>query len=239
MKKIKHKKIIAVSVISLVAVATAGIGYASWVISQTNEAKIDQIQVTADNVVDNRITIKDAAVGGYAGGSNENDTTLNFGPVADSEGSITSAEATEDLTFAIHFTVEIPENSTFNGSIVAEAEIKDETGSASSWDSNYIFNPLASSKVTLVNIASGTATAVPETTGVKVTLKESTTYTFEAVFTFGWGAYFGNKNPAEGEESYITGEGDRTLDKAIEALETIYGYNNDKIAITLSTEATN
>ncbi len=231
MKQIKHKKAIAVSVISLVAVATAGIGYASWVISTTNSQTVSNISVTADNVTDNRITIKNAAVGGFEGGSNMSDTSLRFGPVSDSEGQITSTEDAEDLTFAIHFDVDIPQGSTFNGNIVATAAI---TGS-DSWDPTYIVNPLAS-KVTLVNITSGTATAASGTSGVTVNLKESTTYTFEAVFKFGWGDYFDNQNPAEGTESYIDGS-TVTLENAISALKTIYSYNQDKIAITLTTEA--
>lgn len=220
MKNIKHKKAIAVSCIALAAVATAGIGYASWVITGTTEATTGTVTVKADDVQDSRLTISNV---------NLTDGQIIFGPVQDSTGSITSTENKEDMSLAFTFDMTVGEG--INGSVsLSESglNVQDEL----------IVNPLAT-EATIINIDGGSASVAgthsTNTDPVYVQLGDKTeqnVYTVTVTLTFKWGTYFNSHNPAEGSEEYITG--DITLDQVKEKLQTIYSYNEKNMTITIT-----
>ena len=223
MKKIKHKKLFAISLISCAAVATAGIGYASWVISTQTSQTLDNISVKADQVQDNRITLGKPALDPSNG-------TVMFGPVQDDTGSITSAMTTEDMTFA--FTIDVTAVATANGTVKM-------TPTWPSWNSEYIVTPCTTgtavniAKVTNGTVAAANETASGEATGkAKITPSYSGT-TLTVTVTFAWGSYFNNHNPANPED-YFDGETGKTLDDAVNALNTVAGYNDNKISISIA-----
>lgn len=226
MKNIRHKKTLAISCISLAAVATAGIGYASWVISsQSQEASVDNIQVTADDIQDNRISLTNYGAGGYSSDTeNKDNTSVCFGASQiDNSGDIQATGKTEDMTFAIHFTVGIPESSTFNGTV--EAELSGNEG----WKTEYIVSPITG-KTALVNITNGKAEAGTGIDNVEVKLDSGTAYTFEAIFTFKWGSFFEYKNPSTSDNWYSS----VGVQKGVDALKAVYGYATDSLTVKLS-----
>lgn len=222
MKKIKHKKLFAVSLIACAAVATAGIGYATWVISTSATQNLSPITVTADSVEDNRITLGAPQLV-------ENNKKLNFGPKNDSEGAITSAGNTEDMDFAFTFTAEAAE--TVNGTITM-------TPTWPSWNSEYIVTPCTSQQVvTIATITAGVVTASADTTSGSAKISTSVSEsTLTVTVTMAWGSYFGNHNPATPED-YFGGDTGKTLDDAVTALNTVAGYNNQEISIVIGASA--
>lgn len=222
MKKIKHKKLFAVSLIACAAVATAGIGYATWVISTDASQNLSPISVTADEVQDNRITLGKPSL------VSKNDK-LHFGPTSDSEGAITSTDNNEDMDFAFTFTATAAE--TVNGTITM-------TPTWPSWNSTYIVTPCTSNTaVTIATITGGVVTAHADTTSgsaakISTSVSEST---LTVTVTMAWGSFFDNHNPVN-PETYIDGT-EVTLDKAVEALNTVAGYNNQEISIVIGASA--
>ena len=220
MKKIKHKKLFAISLISCAAVATAGIGYASWVISTDTSQTLDNISVTADNVDDRRtITLGTPALDPSNG-------TVMFGPVQDDTGSITSATTTEDMTFA--FTIDVTAVATANGTVKM-------TPTWPSWNSDYIVTPCTSeTAVDIATVTNGTVAAARETASdkAKITPSYSGT-TLTVTVEFAWGSYFKNHNPATPED-YFGGDTGKTLDDAVNALNTVAGYDDNKISILIA-----
>lgn len=220
MKKIKHKKLFAISLISCAAVATAGIGYASWVISTDTSQTLDNISVTADNVDDRRtITLGTPALDPSNG-------TVMFGPVEDDAGAITSATTTEDMSFA--FTIDVTAVAMANGTVKM-------TPTWPSWNSDYIVTPCTSeTAVDIATVTNGTVAAARETASgkAKITPSYSRT-TLTVTVTFAWGTYFGGHNPAT-DETYFGGDTGKTLDDAVNALNTVAGYNDNKISILIA-----
>ena len=51
--------------------------------------------------------------------------------------------------------------------------------------------------------------------------------------TFAWGSYFKNHNPATPEDYFGVDTG-KTLDDAVNALNTVAGYNNHQISILIA-----
>lgn len=221
MKKIKHKKLFAVSLIACAAVATAGIGYATWVISTDASQNLSPISVTADEVQDNRITLGKPSLVPENG-------KLHFGPTSDSEGAITSADNNEDMDFAFTFTATAAE--TVNGTITM-------TPTWPRWNSTYIVTPCASdTAVTIATITDGVVTAHADTTSGSAKISTSVSEsTLTVTVTMAWGSFFGNHNPVN-PETYIDGT-EVTLDKAVEALNTVAGYNNQEISIVIKASA--
>ena len=220
MKKIKHKKLFAISLISCAAVATAGIGYASWVISTDTNQTLNNINVTADNVDDRRtITLGTPAL-------DPDDNTINFGPVQDHTGSITSATTTEDMTFA--FTIDVTAVATANGTVSM-------TPTWPSWDSKYIVTPCTTgTAVPIATVTNGTVAAASEKANDEATITPSYSgTTLTVTVEFAWGSYFNNHNPANPED-YFGGATGQTLDNAAAALNTVAGYNDNKISILIA-----
>lgn len=221
MKKIKHKKLFAISLISCAAVATAGIGYASWVISTETSQTLDNISVTADNVDDRRtITLGTPALDPSNG-------TVRFGPVEDDAGAIRSETSTEDMTFA--FTIDVTAVATANGTVTM-------TPTWPNWDPEYIVTPCTTgTAVTIATVTNGTVAAASETPAsgkAKITPSYSGT-TLTVTVEFAWGSYFKNHNPATPED-YFGGDTGKALDDAVNALNTVAGYTDNKISILIA-----
>lgn len=220
MKKIKHKKLFAISLISCAAVATAGIGYASWVISTDTSQTLDNISVTADNVDDRRtITLGTPALDPSNG-------TVRFGPVKDDAGAITSATTTEDMSFA--FTIDVTAVATANGTVKM-------TPTWPSWNPDYIVTPCTSeTAVDIATVTNGAVAAASERAigKAKITPSYSGT-TLTVTVEFAWGSYFKNHNPATPED-YFGGDTGKELDDAVNALNTVAGYNDNKISILIA-----
>lgn len=220
MKKIKHKKLFAISLISCAAVATAGIGYASWVISTDTSQTLDNISVTADNVDDRRtITLGTPALDPSNG-------TVRFGPVKDDAGAITSATTTEDMSFA--FTIDVTAVATANGTVKM-------TPTWPSWNPDYIVTPCPSeTAVDIATVTNGAVAAARETASDKTKITPSYSgKTLTVTVEFAWGSYFKNHNPATPED-YFGGDTGKTLDDAVNALNTVAGYDDNKISILIA-----
>ena len=220
MKKIKHKKLFAISLISCAAVATAGIGYASWVISTETSQTLDNISVTADNVDDRRtITLGTPALDPSNG-------TVRFGPVEDDAGAIRSETSTEDMSFA--FTIDVTAVATANGTVTM-------TPTWPSWNSDYIVTPCTTgTAVKIATVTNGTVAAASETPSGEATITPSYSgTTLTVTVEFAWGSYFNNHNPANPED-YFGGKTGKTLDDAVNALNAVAGYNDNQISILIA-----
>lgn len=220
MKKIKHKKLFAISLISCAAVATAGIGYAAWVISTETSQTLDNISVKADQVQDNRtITLGTPAL-------DPNNGTVMFGPVEDDAGAIRSETTTEDMTFA--FTIDVTAVATANGTVTM-------TPTWPSWNSEYIVTPCTTGTAfTIATVTNGTVEAASETPSGEATITPSYSgTTLTVTVEFAWGSYFKNHNPATPED-YFGGDTGKALDDAVNALNTVAGYTDNKISILIA-----
>ena len=223
MKKIKHKKLFAISLISCAAVATAGIGYASWVISASASQSLNSIAVTADEVTDNRITL---------GIPNVTDGTVRFGPTKDTEGSITSEENAQNMEFVFTIPVTVPSGIT--GSVTLAPA---SNANWPDWSDDYIVAPFkanTSEPRIIANFADGTVTGV-SSTGLLTSYADGT---LTVTVTFAWGEFFGSHNPAT-PENYFGGGTGKTLDQVVDALEVVSGYDTSLSLVVSASASSN
>lgn len=237
--KIKHNKILTYSMLGLAAVSLVGVAFSSWLVQETQGAKVENITVSVADVQDKSLIITDAKV-------DESDKTFLFdAKESDKTGPIiyTGNTGGEDLTFGITFKVEKALNANgtaaadYFGGVNVKWEVTDDTaGQAlkSAITNNYIVSPLSDSNVALpsfTTIEADSGTTVSEN-NVKVTYgadtTTNTTLTVSVTFSFAWGSKTGGQNPGE----YATDSG--TTQTALQVLNALRAANKAKFNIVLT-----
>lgn len=232
--KIKHNKILTYSMLGLAAVSLVGVAFSSWLVQETQGAKVENITVSVADVQDKSLIITDAKV-------DENDSTFRFdAKKEDTTGPIiyTGDTGGEDLTFGITFKVKNALNADGTaaadnfGGVNVKWEVTDDTaGQAlkSAITNNYIVSPLSDSDVALPEFTIGSASG----TNVEVTYGADTvktTLTVSVTFSFAWGSVTNNKNPGE----YATTDNPATTQTALQVLDALRAANNAKFNIVLT-----
>lgn len=239
--KIKHNKILTYSMLGLAAVSLVGIAFSSWLVQETQGAKVENITVSVADVQDKSLIITDAKV-------DENNSTFLFDAKKDDKtGPIiyTGTTGGEDLNFGITFKVEKALNADGTaaadnfGGVNVKWEVTDNTAGQAlqtAITSNYIVSPLTDSDVALpsfttIGADSGTTvsgTNVKVTYGADATTK--TTLTVSVTFSFAWGSKTGGQNPGE----YATTDDPATTQTALQVLKNLKAANNAKFNIVLT-----
>lgn len=240
--KIKHNKILTYSMLGLAAVSLVGVAFSSWLVQETQGAKVENITVSVADVQDESLIITDAKVDA------KNSTFLFDAKEDDKTGPIiyTGDTGGEDLTFGITFKVEKALNAGGTaaadhfGGVNVKWEVTDDTAGQAlktAITSNYIVSPLSDIDVALPSFTtigaddSGTTTTVSGTNvqvtyGADTTTK--TTLTVSVTFSFAWGSVTGTKNPGV----YATDSA--TTQTALQVLDALQAANSAKFNIVLT-----
>ena len=239
--KIKHNKILTYSMLGLAAVSLVGVAFSSWLVQETQGAKVENITVSVADVQDKSLIITEAKVDEY------NKTFLFDAKEDDTTGPIiyTGETGGEDLNFGITFKVEKALNANgtaaadnFGGVYVKWGVTDDDAGRAlkNAITNNYIVSPLSDSNVALpsfTNIGADSGTTVSGT-NVQVTYDADTvtktTLTVSVTFSFAWGSKTGSQNPGE----YATTDDPATTQTALQVLNDLQAANNAKFNIVLT-----
>lgn len=238
--KIKHNKILTYSMLGLAAVSLVGVAFSSWLVQETQGAKVENITVSVADVQDKSLIITDAKV------DESNKTFLFDAKEGDKTGPIiyTGTTGGEDLNFGITFKVEKALNADGTaaadnfGGVNVKWEVTDNTAGKAlktAIGSNYIVSPLTDSNVALpsfTTIGADSGTTTVSGTNVQVTYDADTvtktTLTVSVTFSFAWGSKTGGQNPGE----YAT---DSTSTKtALQVLNDLQAANNAKFNIVLT-----
>lgn len=247
MKKIQVKKAIIAGVFACSAMALAGVGFASWIITGGTTSQSVSLTVTAADVVDKRITLSAAVYSDGSDGSTYG--TVNFGPTYSSAYVIQPSSAgtsEEDLSFGLAVSVSCATSGVINAgdTITASFTLSAKDSSSNSTtlasyigDSNYLtFGTLNSTSNTYEFTYTLTSNDIPSSTDSNSlytsTVKSDNLSYWE--IKFGWGSYFGGTNPAA---YYADGFSSlsHTLDNVVTALKEIKtAADNTTFACTVS-----
>lgn len=247
MKKIQVKKAIIAGVFACSAMALAGVGFASWIITGGTTSQSVSLTVTAADVVDKRITLSAAVYSDSSDGSTYG--TVNFGPTYSSAYVIQPSSAgtsEEDLSFGLAVSVScatsgvINAGDTITASFTLSAKDSSNSTTLASYigDSNYLtFGTLNSTSNAYEFTYTLTSSDIPSSTDnnslYTSTVKSDSLSYWE--IKFGWGSYFGGVNPAayyaDGSSSSLS----HTLDDVVTALKAIKtAAENTTFACTVS-----
>lgn len=242
MNKFNKGKLIGVVAASLSAVSLMGVGFASWVLTGTNNMDTTgNITVNVGAVEDKRVLIQSAEV------DNDNNTVAfdaNSNGSGDLDISGTGDQA-EDRTFALTYVVRV-----YNGMIGAWNVKAKLTGNADNYKTavntkKYITMPTEIGLDT--EQVSVSSTSTDQTGKLKITNSTdsaTTGYTdwkVNQTFEFGWGAAFAGKNPIDIKRTDkiivngATSAVDANADKVVTNINGLRGLSLSNFTITLTT----
>lgn len=197
MNKFNKGKLIGVVAASLSAVSLMGVGFASWVINGAKSTDTNDITVSVENVIDNRITISSATV---------SDSTIKFDANSNTSGGLLEAQGTnEDLEFSISYTITNNKKENKFKVFAYITENDKRTAFTNAVNNKLIQMPdalnITKSDNTYSNMTAAlifNGTAVPTKTDATITeTVVGTTYSVTQKFKFKWGLAFAKKNPVE------------------------------------------
>lgn len=217
MKKIKNGKLVGGIAAGFAAIAVAGVGFATWIITGTTTGEVTGINVSVGDVEDKRVAIENAAV-------SSSDNSVSFDAKYVDGAVLNSSDKTnhEDLTFTLTFDV----CANVSNQIKVSAYIKDyttESGLGKAVAANYIALPS-----TLGTAADGNVVSTYTTTAAS-TGSYSYRYSATATFTFAWGSVFGTKNPTD----YATSS---NVNEVITNLKALKACNAESFTVVLVPE---
>ncbi len=201
--KFSKGKTVGIVAASLAAVSLIGVGFSTWIISNTNKEQTGDITVNVADTKDMSVMISNATV-------DTNDNSVNFDADEEkmnkAEGHILSCSKgdKEDLTFTLTYKVTVSADA---GSWQIKAAINDTDDkkfNAAINTKKYIALPATlglTEGVECLSKKDSTSDAIG--TGATVSSASDTTdstkmvYTVSQKFTFTWGLAFANKNPVE------------------------------------------
>lgn len=178
MKKMNKKNVIGIATVSLAAVSLIGVGFASWVVGGITATDANgTVTATVGEVTDNRVTVTAAA----------KDSTLKFD--SDKKGGtvFVGNGDFDDMDFSFKFTVTAKDffkNNTLKVKLTLTGTLIELLKASAT--SNY----LTLSTVSGYNNFTGSNFEYTQTLSNTVTDEE-------VKFEFGWGSFFGGKNPTE------------------------------------------
>lgn len=202
-KKVRNNKVILASILALGCLTAASVGFSSWVIGAQNISNKSNVDVTVDDVVDNRLFNVTAS----------SNSTIKLGPSTKGTYISYSGIASEevlDFNFKLTFTAK-GGNDAFNFTSLGDQ----------SFDIKFSFTNINTLNIndnadgkTYIDFPSGTIGTISKT-GFSPSSSDATTDPKNSnVITYNgkllWGSYFDNKNPSELDDStkvdsYIAG----------------------------------
>lgn len=219
--KLNKRKSIMIPVISLAAIALGTIGFSTWIISAENTSSDVTLNVTVGDVEDQRLTF--SAFVGTTEEPTSSNVDLAFDATQDEEGSITSSQNTEKMSFYYSLTIGRSSTDTDIDFTADATNIIDNISitltDSGSFLSNLIESEYIVAPVTTLGVAQPLVESEDFATPSNVYYDDvesyiktsySTTVSSETIkitgqIGFGWGLAFGNDNP-------VTEKGDTPVD---------------------------
>lgn len=244
MNKFNKGKLIGVVAASLSAVSLMGVGFASWVLTGTNNMNsTGNITVSVGDVEDKRVLIQSAQV-------DTDNNTVAFDANSKGSGDLGiegTGDQAEDLAFSLTYVVRVHNGMTSAWNVTAQL-----TGTAVTdyetavTTKKYITMP---TEIGLESEAVSVSSSSQNQTG-KLTINKSTNseevgytdWTVHQTFEFGWGAAFASKNPVDikttdmiivdGATSTVKAE----ADKVVTNINGLKALSLSSFTITLTTQ---
>lgn len=193
-KKVRNNKVILASILVLGCLTAASVGFSSWVIGAQNISTKSNVDVTVDDVVDNRLFNVTAS----------SNSTIKLGPSTPGKYISYSGSASEEelnFSFSLTFTA-IVGSEAFNFTSLGDQSFNIKFSFTDTLNINdggieYIKFPSEPSETTIGTISKSgfiaSGTTAPQSSNV-------ITYTGKLA----WGSYFGGKNPSELDDSTVS-----------------------------------
>ena len=223
-KKVRNNKVILASILALGCLTAASVGFSSWVIVAQNISTKSNVDVTVDDVIDNRYKFDVTA---------SSDSTIILAPSTPGKYISYSGSASEevlDFKFKLKFTAK--------GSIDAFdfKSLGDQSLNIKfSFINTSILNRDGNEYIKFPSGAIGTISNSGFSPSLGVTATQSSnviTYSGKLA----WGSYFGDKNPSELDESTVSKDPTKvdSYTNALKYLRTT--LNNKKLEIKVNIE---
>lgn len=198
-KKLRNNKVILASILALGCLTAASVGFSSWVIGAQNISTKSNVDVTVDDVVNNRLFNVTAS----------SNSTIKLGPSTPGKYiSYSGSASEEELNFSFSLTFTANDGKEFNFTSLGDQSFDIKFSFTDKLNINDAKNTYINfpDETTIGTISKSGFTA--KSSGAETDPQSSNAITYNGELT--WGSYFGGKNPSELEDSskvdsYITG----------------------------------
>lgn len=221
-KKVRNNKVILASILVLGCLTAASVGFSSWVIGAQNISTNSNVNVTVDDVEDNRYNFDVTA--------SSSDSTIRLGPNLNGKYISPSGSASEeDLNFNFELTFTAKGSSAafdFTSLGNQSLDIKFSFTNTNTLNINgdgYEYIKFPSGTIGTISKSGFTAGS-----GITTATQSSNVITYNGQLA--WGSYFGGKNPSELTDSTKV---DLYITKLKYLRKTL---NNQKLEITVNIE---
>lgn len=221
-KKVRNNKVILASILALGCLTAASVGFSSWVIVAQNISTKSNVDVTVDDVIDNRYKFDVTA---------SSDSTIILAPSTPGKYISYSGSASEevlDFNFKLKFTAKGSSDS-FDFKSLGDQSLNIKF----SFTNTSILNRDGNE---YINFPSGTIGTISNS-GFSPSLGVTATQSSNVITYSGklaWGSYFGGKNPSELDDSTVSKDPTKvdSYTNALNYLRTT--LNNKKLEITVN-----
>ena len=222
-KKVRNNKVILASILALGCLTAASVGFSSWVIVAQNISTNSNVDVTVDDVIDNRYKFDVKA---------SSDSTIILAPSTQGKYISYSGSASEeklDFKFSLTFTAK-GSSAEFDFSSLGDQSLNIKFSFANTSILNRDGNEY-------INFPSETIGTISKS-GFKASSDVTTATQSSNVITYSgelaWGSYFGGKNPSELDESTVSKDPTK-VDSYTNALKYLRNtLNKKKLEITVN-----
>lgn len=223
-KKVRNNKVILASILALGCLTAASVGFSSWVIVAQNISTKSNVDVTVDDVIDNRYKFDVTA---------SSDSTIILAPSTPGKYISYSGSASEevlDFNFKLKFTAK-GSGDAFDFKSLGDQSLNIKF----SFTNTSILNRDGNE---YINFPSGTIGTISNS-GFSPSLGVTATQSSNVITYSGklaWGSYFGGKNPSELDDSTVSKDPTK-VDSYTNALNYLRNtLNNKKLEITVNIE---
>lgn len=219
-KKVRNNKVILASILVLGCLTAASVGFSSWVIGAQNISTNSNVNVTVDDVEDNRYNFDVTA--------SSSDSTIRLGPNLKGKYISPSGSASEeDLNFNFELTFTAKGSSAaFDFTSLGNQSLDIKFSFTNTLNINgdgYEYIKFPSGTIGTISKSGFTAGS-----GITTATQSSNVITYNGQLA--WGSYFGGKNPSELTDSTKV---DLYITKLKYLRKTL---NNQKLEITVNIE---
>lgn len=199
-KKVRNNKVILASILTLGCLTAASVGFSSWVIGAQKISTKSNVDVTVDDVVDNRLFNVTAS----------SNSTIKLGPSTKGTYISYSGIASEEvLDFNFKLTFNTANDEVFNFTSLGDQSFDINfsfTDKLKINDDGYEYIKFPPEKTTIGTISKSGFT--PSSSGAATDTQSSNVITYNGALD--WGSYFGGQNPSKLDDStkvdsYIAG----------------------------------
>lgn len=223
-KKVRNNKVILASILALGCLTAASVGFSSWVIVAQNISTKSNVDVTVDDVIDNRYKFDVTA---------SSDSTIILAPSTPGKYISYSGSASEeklDFKFSLTFTAK-GSSDAFDFKSLGDQSLNIKF----SFTNTSILNRDGNEYINFPSGAIGTISNSGFSPSLGVTATQSSnviTYSGKLA----WGSYFGGKNPSELDDSTVSKDPTK-VDSYTNALNYLRNtLDKQKLEITVNIE---